>query len=113
MNNEEKILQMLTQLTNNVNNIMSTVDNLSTTVDNLDKRHAAVENSQALIQSDITEIKEKVTAVYNQTADLTEFRTESKNSFAALSKDVKFVKHKLHKTEEDVFDIKDYLKIVK
>jgi chromosome segregation ATPase len=70
------------------------------------------ENQQAM-QSDIAEIKEKINSVYDQTADLTEFRTETKNAFNNISKDVKFIKHKLHETEEDVFDIKDHLKIVK
>ena len=69
--------------------------------------------NQTKMQSDITEIKEKINSVYDQTADLTEFRTETKDSFNSLTKDVKFIKHKLHETEEDVFDIKDYLKIVK
>lgn len=30
-----------------------------------------------------------------------------------LKTDIKFIKHKLHETEEDVFDIKDHLKIIK
>lgn len=70
-------------------------------------------DNQTQMQSDITEIKDKMNAVFNQTANLTEFRTETKDNFAILSKDVKFIKHKLHETEEDVFDIKDHLKIVK
>jgi len=31
------------------------------------------------MQSDITEIKEKINSVYDQTADLAEFRTETKD----------------------------------
>ncbi|BCZ45715.1 hypothetical protein psyc5s11_17820 [Clostridium gelidum] len=65
------------------------------------------------MKSDITEIKGKINSVYDQTADLTEFRTETKDNFSSINKDVKFIKHKLHETEEDVFDIKDHLKIVK
>lgn len=85
MNNEEKILEVLSQLVNTVNQV----------------------------QLDVKEIKDKINTVYNQTADLTEFRTETKESFNSIHKDVKFIKHKLHETEEDVFDIKDHLKIIK
>ena len=70
-------------------------------------------DNQTKMQSDITEIKEKINSVYDQTADLTEFRTETKYNFSCINKDVKYIKHKLHETEEDVFDIKDHLKIVK
>jgi hypothetical protein len=35
-------------------------------------------DNQTKMQSDITEIKEKINSVYDQTADLTEFRTETK-----------------------------------
>lgn len=69
--------------------------------------------NQESMQSDITEIKNKIYSVYEQTADLTEFRTETKDNFNSIVKDVKFIKHKLHETEEDVFDIKDHLKIIK
>lgn len=69
--------------------------------------------NQESIQSDITIIKNKIDSVYEQTAELTEFRTETKDNFNSITKDVKFIKHKLHETEEDVFDIKDHLKIIK
>ncbi|CAI3543063.1 MULTISPECIES: hypothetical protein [Clostridium] len=69
--------------------------------------------TQESIQSDVTEIKNKINSVYDQTADLTEFRTQTKDNFNSILKDVKFIKHKLHETEEDVFDIKDHLKIIK
>ncbi|WP_270567981.1 hypothetical protein [Clostridium beijerinckii] len=65
------------------------------------------------MKSDISEIKGKVDSIYDQTADLTEFRTGTKEHFITINKDVKLIKQKLHKTEEDVFDIKGQLKIVK
>lgn len=58
-------------------------------------------------------IEKKLDSVVEQTADLTEFRTETRDNLDTISKDVKFIKHKLHETEEDVFDIKDHLKIIK
>lgn len=85
MNNDEKIIKLLENLTTSVSQI----------------------------QSDITEIKGKVNSVYEQTAELTEFRTETKDGFSLVSKDIKFIKHKLRETEEDVFDIKDHFKLIK
>ncbi|GEQ15665.1 hypothetical protein [Clostridium butyricum] len=46
--------------------------------------------NQESMQSDITEIKNKIDSIYDQTANLTKFRTK-----------------------EDVFDIRDHLKIIK
>lgn len=92
MSNEEQILKML--------------ETLATTVGN--------------IKSDIIEIKDgqkrieqKIDSIYDQTADLTEFRTETKDVLDGVSKDIKFVKHKVQETEEDVFTIQSHLKIIK
>lgn len=64
MNSDEKIISLLENLTASVSQI----------------------------QSDITEIKGKINSVYEQTADLTEFRTETKDSFSLVSKDIKIYK---------------------
>jgi len=42
-----------------------------------------------------------------------EQHTDIKESIARVEKEVKYIKHRLNKTDEDVFEIKDYLKIVK
>ena len=54
-----------------------------------------------------------VNLVYEQTAELAEFRTETKEQLNFLNDDIKFVKHKLHENEEKVFKIKNHLKIIK
>ncbi|MPM10415.1 hypothetical protein SDC9_56747 [bioreactor metagenome] len=77
------------------------------------EKQTAMQSDISSMKSDLTEIKEKVSTVYDQTADLTEFRTEIKETANNISKDVKFIKHKLYETEQDVFDIKDHLSIVK
>lgn len=69
--------------------------------------------TQKTMQLDITEIKDKVNLVYDQTAELTEFRTETKDQLNTITGDIKFIKHKLHENEEEVFRIKDHLKIIK
>ncbi|MFD3157356.1 hypothetical protein ACFIJ5_10915 [Haloimpatiens sp. FM7330] len=65
-------------------------------MNNIEQLLQQILKNQTKMQSDITEIKEKINSVYDQTADLTEFRTKTKDSINAISKDVKFVKHKLH-----------------
>ncbi len=72
-----------------------------------------MQETQNSMQLDITEIKDKVNLVYNQTAELTEFRTETKDQLNTLNDDIKFIKHKLHENEEEVFRIKNHLKIIK
>ena len=71
------------------------------------------------MQSDIAEIKidlkavnEKVTAINDQTADLTEFRTDITIRLDNAAKDIKFIKHKITDNEQEIFDIKDHLKLV-
>lgn len=109
MNNEEKILEVLMQLTTSVNNISNKVNQIEIKVNELD-------TTQKQMQNDLENVKEKLSAVYTQTSELTEFKTFTKSKLDKidiLSSDIKFIKHKLHETEEDVFNIKDYLKIVK
>ncbi len=72
-----------------------------------------IESNQTNMQADITEIKSKIDSVYDQTADLTEFRTETNDTLKNVSQDVKFIKHKVRETEEDVFTIQSHLKIIK
>ncbi|OSA89541.1 UNVERIFIED_ORG: hypothetical protein B2H93_15885 [Clostridium botulinum] len=65
------------------------------------------------INTKVDRIEKKLNSVHEQTADLTEFRTETKYKLNTVSQDVKFVKHKVQETEEDVFSIQSHLKIIK
>lgn len=65
------------------------------------------------INTKVDRIENKLDGVHEQTADLTEFRTETKHKLNTISQDVKFVKHKVQETEEDVFSIQSHLKIIK
>jgi len=88
-------------------------DLLKQIIDKLNSMDKKLNSMDTDLNSRLDRIEIKLDAVHDQTADLTEFRTETKDNMDIISKDVKFIKHKLHETEEDVFDIKDYLKIVK
>ncbi len=96
-----------------LNEILAKLNKMEKNQSKMEENQNKMQQIQIQMQSDISEIKEKVIAVYNQTADLTEFRTETKDNFNNVSKDVKFIKHKLHETEEEMFDIKDRLQIIK
>ncbi len=85
MNNEEKILELLTQMKNQINDM----------------------------QSDIQEIKHNVNAINNQTADLTEFRSETNTKLDKICDDVEFLKHQEYETKQDLFNIKRNLKLIK
>ncbi|TCO79152.1 hypothetical protein [Marinisporobacter balticus] len=56
------------------------------------------------------EIKDHLIQLDSQDADR---HMDTFSKIKTIDKDVKFIKHKLHQTEEDVFDIKDHLKAIK
>ncbi|MFA6942167.1 MAG: hypothetical protein WCQ54_14520 [Clostridiaceae bacterium] len=103
---EEALKQIIDKL-NSMDNKINSMDNKISSMDN------KIGSMDKKINWHLESIEFKLDSVHDQTAELTEFRTETKENIEIVSKDVKFIKHKLHKTEEDVFDIKDYLKIVK
>ncbi|MGL5085420.1 MAG: hypothetical protein ACRC68_06810 [Clostridium sp.] len=58
-------------------------------------------------------LENKVDSVATETANLMEFRTEITNKVDNLQQKYNFQTHKLTETEEDLFEIKSHLKIVK
>ena len=73
----------------------------------------SIESDVKTIKDSQNSIEQKIDYICNQTADLTEFRTETKDKLNSISHDIKFVKHKVQETEEDVFTIQNHLKIIK
>ena len=65
------------------------------------------------IKLELNKINKKLDAVFEQTADLTEFKTITSDNIESIKKDIKFVKRKVKDTEEDVFVIQDHLKLIK
>jgi len=64
------------------------------------------------VKADINELKEgqcrieaKLDSVYDQTADLTEFRTESLESLNRIEDDVNFLTHKETQNEKMLFNL--------
>jgi chromosome segregation ATPase len=89
MNNEDKILNILQQIQNDIKDLKSDVKDLK--------------EGQTRIESLVTELDPKNASRH----------VELNNSIDELHKDVKFIKHKLHVNEEEIFDIKDKLRLVK
>jgi len=77
----------------------------------------SIENSLQDLKQGQLRIEEKINNINIKIDDL-EPKNATRHSeinlnIDALSKDMKFIKNKLHETDEGVFDIKDYLKIIK
>lgn len=73
------------------------------------ERLGKLEEGQIKLQDGQDRIEKKLDAVYEQTADLTEFRTETKQSIDALRKDINAV---INVTKSNCYDI-TYLKSAK
>lgn len=76
-----------------------------------------LDNLESKIDANHEEIIQKLNVVENKLDEIEPKNavrhTEIYNEINIITKDVRFIKHKIHETEEDVFDIKDHLKLVK
>ncbi|MCT4592734.1 MAG: hypothetical protein N4A57_00450 [Anaeromicrobium sp.] len=58
-------------------------------------------------------IEKKLDSVYEQTAELTEFREETSSEFYKIHNSLDFIKYQESETKEDLFKLKKNLKIIK
>lgn len=83
-----KLTNLETKVSNldtKVSNLDTKVSNLDTKVSNLDTKVSNLEIKVSNLETDVSYIKRKVDVIFDQTADLTEFRTETKNNFEIFS----------------------------
>lgn len=66
-----------------------------------------------ILQADVSDIKTQIKSVVDQTADLTEFRTNTTDKLDKIIDDLDFLAHKEQQTEKEVFTIKKKLEIIK
>lgn len=92
MTNEEKILNLLQQMQINIQQMQTDITGIKTGQERIEK---------------------KLDDVYNQTADLTEFRTEANTKLDKISDDIDFLKHEEYQTKQDIFKLKKNLEIIK
>lgn len=102
--------ELLQQLLNEVKSINAEIKTINSRLANLEQGQAKLEQGQANLEQGQQEIKKHLIQLDTKNADrhVTAF-----SKIKAIDKDIKFIKHKLHQTEEDVFDIKDHLKLIK
>ncbi|WP_129600250.1 hypothetical protein [Anaerophilus nitritogenes] len=103
----EKVLQ---QILTEMKTINQRLDHMESDIKDLKQGQTKLEQGQTKLEQGQQEIKNHLIQLDSQNA------TRHMDAFSQLKtidKEVKFIKHKLHQTEEDVFDIKDHLKIIK
>jgi predicted nucleic acid-binding Zn-ribbon protein len=93
-------------------------------IKNINKRLVAMEANINNMKNDIGDMKTDIKDLKQGQNDIkshlesmdiknADRHLEAFSKISSIDKDIKFIKHKLHQTEEDVFDIKDHLKIIK
>ncbi|HHU63973.1 MAG TPA: hypothetical protein GXZ32_07210 [Clostridiales bacterium] len=97
MNNEEKLFSLLETIYNELQEFRAET-NLC--LNKLEERQNKLEEGQ-------NEIKKDLKAVYEQTADLTEFRTETRQGISDIKDTLRFILHKQIETEKELFKLKE------
>ncbi len=110
------ILEKLNSMDNEIKSINSRLSNLEKGQANLEKgqanlekRQANLEKRQANLEAGQSRIEKKLDAVYEQTAELTEFRTETNMKLDNISDKLNAVEAV---TKENLYDIAK-LKLIK
>ncbi|WP_294378691.1 hypothetical protein [uncultured Clostridium sp.] len=114
MENDNEIKNLLMQILENQTKAEMKIDKLEQKINkNTLLLEKATDNIKLLAEGQETIVNQIGTSsdesnnTLNNRLEVIELATRS------ISKDVKFIKHKIHETEEDVFDIKDHLKIIR
>ena len=114
MENNNEIKNLLMQILENQTKAEMKIDKLEQKINkNTLLLEKATDNIKLLAEGQETIVNQIGTSsdesnnTLNNRLEVIELATRS------ISKDVKFIKHKIHETEEDVFDIKDHLKIIR
>ena len=108
-----QILETQNTITEKLSGVQNIVNVLSDDVKELKSDVSILKSDVSTLKSDVKNLNTKMDTVYEQTSDLLVFKSATTASIKAISEDVLFIKHKIHKTEEEVFSIQSHLKIVK
>ncbi len=103
LNNIEKFLNQIlsnqVEMQKNISNLQNKVDKMETKMDK--------------IESDIKELKSDVKIIFDQTVNLTEFKTEVMEKLYEIVDNLEFIKHKEYQNEKEIYDIKRRLRSAK
>lgn len=109
MHMEEVLQQVLLEL-KNVASRLDGIDNRFDNIDNhlagIDNRLEAIDNRLTSVEVELKEVHRKTDIIYNQTANLTEFRTETNQNFTSLRRDMTAVEAVTAKNWSDIAHLK-------
>lgn len=103
----------VSSLKSDVSSLKSDVKDLKESQQRMESRMDRLESKVDNIESQMDRLETKVDLVQTQTAELTEFKTDTTEKLNRLIGDVDFIKHKEHLNEEELFKLKTNLQIVK
>ena len=117
MENIEKLLKQIfdnqNDMKNDISNMQNDISNIKTTqssmqndISNIKTTQSSMQNDISNIKNDICHINSKLDSVVDQTANLTEFRTEANKNFSDIKDTLKFLLHKEIETEKEIFKLK-------
>lgn len=73
----------------------------------LDRRFDSVDSRLESLEKGQASMDKKLDAVFEQTADLTEFKTETKESLSNIKDTLRFVMYREIETEKEIFMLKE------
>ena len=111
MNNE--VLELLKSIQGNITSMKSDIASMKGDITSMKGDIASMKGDINVLKEGQERIEKKLNVVFEQTADLTDFKTVTSDNIQSMKKDVKFIKRKVQDTEEDVFVIQDHLKLIK
>ena len=113
-------------LEDNIAGLEDKIDGLGEKMDGMEKRMGSIEvrmdgmeermgsievrmdgmEKRMATKDDVKELSRRMNAIYEQTAMLTEFRTETNNKLGDISNTIEFLMHKSSQTEKEIYTIK-------
>jgi chromosome segregation ATPase len=110
---QDLVLNHLARLTQEMTGVKTDINDLKSDVSSLKSDAKDLKESQQRMESRMDRLETKVDLIQTQTAELTEFKTDTTKKLNQLIGDVEFIKHKEHLNEEELFKLKTNLQIVK
>ncbi|WP_010250039.1 hypothetical protein [Acetivibrio cellulolyticus] len=99
--------QVLNQILTELKVLNNKVSDLEKNQELLVKNQEQFAKNQEQFAEGQARIEKKLDAVYDQTAELTEFRTETRQNLNAISDNIRFLLHKEMETEKEIFLLKE------
>jgi archaellum component FlaC len=109
MTNEEFqqiVLEKLGQLETELNSVTAKLGEVHNDLNGVKIELSEVKDDVAGIKTELSEVKTQLNAVCEQTANLTEFKTDTEQHFADIKETLGFVLHKEIENERELYVLK-------